>query len=521
MLRWRLKLLIISYVVVDIIAIIISSYIAKLIKLNIVGNVLEFNSTLEVYGFITLVAGTFILVFLITETYKFLIISKKLLNMRILLRTMIALMLGYGIVRSIFFFSNIDVSQLFMNVFILVFFLISTIFRTIFKLMWFYKDENSEKVKNIIIFGFSESGAKYIKTIRSHSYLGLNIVGYLHIKENIEEILKSNYKKSGDRKDIKGDVDFNEMSNNITADEMILEREVYLEDTTESSIYNTLKHLGSIDDWEKVVSENIIDEIVVAKPLSYDKRLRDILDICQERGITITMLLERQNYESAKAQVSMIGDIPALKFHTVSLNEDQLFAKRLLDILGASVGMMIFGVAYLIFAPLIKLESKGPVIFKQERVGKNGRIFKIWKFRSMCNDAEEKKEELQSQNEMKGNMFKLKNDPRVTKIGNFMRKTSIDELPQFYNVLVGDMSLVGTRPPTVQEVKDYNISHYKRISIIPGITGMWQISGRSQITDFEEVTRLDNEYIENWTIWLDVEILIKTVYVVLKRKGSS
>jgi len=521
MLRWRLKLLMISYVIIDFLAIIVSAYISRHIKLNTLGNVLEFQSSLEVYGFISLVAGTLIIVFLITETYKFLIISTKVLTMRILLRNTIALMLGYGIIRGLFFFSNISVSEFYLNTFIIVFLVISTAMRTVFKGVWFYRDSNSEKVKNILIFGFSESGAKYIKTIRNHSYLGLNIVGYLHIKENVGEILKSNYKKNKEATHIDGDIDFEGVINKITSSEMILEGVDYGEDIRESSIYSTLKHLGSIDDWERVVSENIIDEIVVTKPLSYDKRLREILDICQERGITITMLLERQNYDSAKAHVSMIGDIPALKFHTVSLNEGQLFAKRMLDILGATVGMILFSIAYLIFAPLIKLESKGPVIFKQDRVGKNGRVFKIWKFRSMCNDAEEKKKHLEGQNEMKGSMFKLENDPRVTKIGNFLRKTSIDELPQFYNVLVGDMSLVGTRPPTVKEVQEYNIAHYKRISIIPGITGMWQISGRSEIKDFEEVIKLDNQYIENWTIWLDVEILLKTVYVVLKRKGSS
>ncbi len=160
------------------------------------------------------------------------------------------------------------------------------------------------------------------------------------------------------------------------------------------------------------------------------------------------------------------------------------------------------------------METPGPVIFKQNRVGKNGRIFEVWKFRSMGVNAEAEKAALMANNEMSGHMFKMSNDPRVTRIGAFIRKTSIDELPQFYNVLRGDMSLVGTRPPTVNEVKEYELHHHKRISITPGITGNWQVSGRSDIEDFEEVVKLDEEYIRDWTIWKDFWILFKTVLVV-------
>jgi lipopolysaccharide/colanic/teichoic acid biosynthesis glycosyltransferase len=182
---------------------------------------------------------------------------------------------------------------------------------------------------------------------------------------------------------------------------------------------------------------------------------------------------------------------------------------------------VLFGVAFVIFAPLIKLETPGPVIFRQKRVGKNGRVFEIWKFRSMGVNAEAQKAALMGCNEMSGHMFKITNDPRVTRIGAFLRKTSIDELPQFYNVLKGDMSLVGTRPPTIGEVANYEFHHHKRICITPGITGMWQISGRSDMTDFEEIVQLDSDYITQWNVWMDVQILVKTVQVVLARKGSK
>ena len=182
--------------------------------------------------------------------------------------------------------------------------------------------------------------------------------------------------------------------------------------------------------------------------------------------------------------------------------------------------------------PMIYIKSPGPIFFSQVRIGKNGKKFKIYKFRSMYMDAEERKAELMSQNKMEGLMFKMDYDPRIIGsekkdkngnpkgIGNFIRKTSLDEFPQFWNVLKGDMSLVGTRPPTVDEWEKYELHHRSRMSIKPGITGMWQVSGRSDITDFEEVVKLDTEYIENWSIGLDVKILLKTVTSVLKSEGS-
>ena len=197
-----------------------------------------------------------------------------------------------------------------------------------------------------------------------------------------------------------------------------------------------------------------------------------------------------------------------------------LFIKRCFDVFGSLIGIVITLIIGLVVAPLILIESRGPIIFKQKRVGTNGRYFYIYKFRSMCRDAEKKKEDLMEQNEMSGQMFKMSNDPRITKIGKFIRKTSIDELPQFFNVLKGDMSLVGTRPPTVDEFNNYSFHHKRRLSMKPGITGLWQISGRNEITDFEEVVKLDLQYIDNWSLILDIKIILKTILVVFTRKGS-
>ena len=184
--------------------------------------------------------------------------------------------------------------------------------------------------------------------------------------------------------------------------------------------------------------------------------------------------------------------------------------------------MLLTGIIFIFVAPIIYIKSPGPIFFKQMRIGKNGKKFNIYKFRSMYMDAEERKKELMAQNDIKdGMMFKMDNDPRIIKgIGNFIRDYSLDEFPQFFNVLKGDMSVVGTRPPLVSETELYELHHYARLSIKPGITGLWQVSGRSDITDFEEVVRLDREYIDNWNVGMDIKILLKTVAVVLKKDGS-
>ena len=222
----------------------------------------------------------------------------------------------------------------------------------------------------------------------------------------------------------------------------------------------------------------------------------------------------------AKRSLDRVGKYAVATFARNMFSNRELFLKRMLDIAGSLVGMVILGIATVFVAPAIKLTSPGPVFFGQTRVGKNGRKFTFYKFRSMYQDAEERKKELMQQNEVDGLMFKMTDDPRITKVGRFIRKTSIDEMPQFWNILKGDMSLVGTRPPTVDEFEQYEAKHKCRLSMTPGLTGLWQISGRSEIKDFDEVVKLDMEYIDNWSIGLDVKILIKTIGAVLTGRGS-
>ncbi len=197
------------------------------------------------------------------------------------------------------------------------------------------------------------------------------------------------------------------------------------------------------------------------------------------------------------------------------------FIKRFFDIILSLVGLIITLILTPFIALAIAVDSRGPVIYSQIRVGRNGRHFRMYKFRSMYTDADERKAELLKDNELSGPMFKMENDPRITRVGRFIRKTSIDELPQFINILKGDMSLIGTRPPTVEEFEQYSMHYRRRLSITPGLTGLWQVSGRNDITDFEDVVKLDLEYIDNWSLSLDIKIFLQTIGVVIIGKGSK
>jgi len=238
-------------------------------------------------------------------------------------------------------------------------------------------------------------------------------------------------------------------------------------------------------------------------------------------GVTCHYNIDVADLHTSAKTIDSLAGFTVISYSMNEIDYNKRMIKRGMDILGAVVGCIITVIAFPFVAMAIKVDSRGPVLFKQKRVGRNGRVFSIYKFRSMYMDAEERKKELESQNEMQGLMFKIENDPRITKVGKFLRKTSIDELPQFFNILRGDMSLVGTRPPTIDEYEKYNFHYRRRLSMTPGLTGMWQVNGRSEISDFDEVVKYDLEYIDNWSLSLDIKILFQTIGVVLFRKGSK
>lgn len=287
--------------------------------------------------------------------------------------------------------------------------------------------------------------------------------------------------------------------------------------------------VASGTDIEDYLCRNWVDEVFVCLDDNNKNLEEKIIEDCIIMGITVHRYLasDLKITSSGVKFVSSIGDYSVLSYSMKILTFRQIVLKRCMDIVGGLVGMIITIIIGIFIAPVIFIKSPGPVIFKQWRIGRNGKKFQIYKFRSMYLDAEERKAELMAKNKIKdGMMFKLENDPRIIGgengkgIGNFIRNTSLDEFPQFLNVLKGDMSLVGTRPPTMDEWEKYKLHHRKRMAIKPGLTGLWQVSGRSDITDFEEVVKLDTEYINNCSISYDILIILKTIKVVLFRKGS-
>lgn len=270
------------------------------------------------------------------------------------------------------------------------------------------------------------------------------------------------------------------------------------------------------------VVHNGVDEVfIIDEDMRKTPLLKEWIRQMEQMGTIVDVNIDVFDIAHAgRKSLNRVGKYAVVTFARNLFSTREMVAKRILDIVGSLVGMVILGIATIFVAPAIKLDSPGPVFFGQTRVGKNGRKFTFYKFRSMYKDAEERKKALMASNEMKGLMFKMEDDPRITKVGKFIRKTSIDELPQFWNVLRGDMSLVGTRPPTVDEFERYEAKHKCRLSMTPGLTGLWQISGRSDIKDFDEVVKLDMQYIDNWTIWEDIKILILTIWVVFTRQGS-
>ena len=276
----------------------------------------------------------------------------------------------------------------------------------------------------------------------------------------------------------------------------------------------------TLDNLVTYATRSVVDQVVINLP-SENFLIADFVSQFETMGLPVAVNIAALEFvTNSEKAIQRFGNSSVVNFSTTFYRSSDVALKRMIDIIGSLFGLVICGIVSIFLIPLIKRDG-GPAIFAQDRVGRNGRVFKFYKFRSMRVDAEEIKKDLMSQNQMQGGMFKIENDPRVTKIGHFIRKTSLDELPQFWNVLKGDMSLVGTRPPTLDEYMKYTPEQKRRLSFKPGITGLWQISGRSNITNFDDVVKLDITYLDGWTIWKDIEILIKTVKVVLIKDGAK
>ncbi len=282
-----------------------------------------------------------------------------------------------------------------------------------------------------------------------------------------------------------------------------------------------LPYRGTLEDLENLLDTEVIDEVV----FTIDRNtasFHEALEACDLRGIDVLIMMQGLVEGSGKIEIASVTgfDLPMIGMSRVPSRQGHLATKRVLDIAVALVALLVVAPILAVTAIAIRVESRGPILFKQVRSGRSGRKFVMYKFRSMCADAEKRQSELMHLNEMDGPVFKIKHDPRITRVGGFIRKTSIDELPQLFNVLFGDMSLVGPRPPLPAEVARYEPWQRRRLSVRPGITGMWQVSGRSAL-DFAQWMELDLEYIDRWSLWLDLKILCRTLPAVLLRTGAS
>ncbi len=327
--------------------------------------------------------------------------------------------------------------------------------------------------ENLLIVGTGKRARDFIRALKHHSNWGLNIVGLIDDEHGLFG------------KEVGG-----------------------------------YRVIGRIQDIPFIINRLVIDRVIFVVPRLWLHRIEEAILACEEIGVSTSISLDLYNLHIARTRQTDFNGFPLLEFETFSAKEWQLFIKRAMDILISLIALIFFSPLMLGVAILIKMTSKGPILFKQTRCGLKGRKFTLYKFRSMVIDAEDRKKHLMENNEMDGPVFKIKRDPRITSIGYFLRKTSIDELPQFFNVLKGDMSIVGPRPPLESEIELYEIWQRRRLSLKPGITCIWQVSGRNKLS-FDQWMKMDLEYIDRWSLYLDLRIMIKTFFVVLIGYGAE
>jgi exopolysaccharide biosynthesis polyprenyl glycosylphosphotransferase len=389
----------------------------------------------------------------------------------IIFKTVIVGMLTLGTV--IYFLRYSYISRLFVLMFGSVNFLVLGAVRLSYKQVLKELRRRGYNSRTILVVGTGRRAREFAKIILSHSEWGLRIHGYV-------------------------DDDPTDKDKELLGSAVV----------------------GRIKDIPDLIRKNVIDEVIIAIPRKWLDSLDEVVRICEEEGVETTILADLYDTVIAETHLSFLHDIPLLSFSTIPAQEWKLVIKTVVDLAVAALLLIMLAPLFIVISAAIKLTSEGPVFFKQVRYGLRGREFKIYKFRSMYLDAEKRMDEIRHLNEMSGPVFKIMRDPRVTPIGRFLRKTSLDELPQLINVLRGEMSLVGPRPPIPSEVKEYERWQRRRLSMKPGLTCLWQVKGRNRI-EFERWMELDLQYIDNWSLGLDLKIILRTVPVVLFGYGAS
>ena len=330
--------------------------------------------------------------------------------------------------------------------------------------------ESGRNTRYMLIVGSSDRAQKFADLVEAHHELGLKVIGHL-----------------------KGS-------------------------PTDNGVVLTRPSLGTLDELITILHSEVVDEVAICLPFSEQEAIDAIARLCEEEGKIIRIPVAVLERTLSSGRIENIDGMPILSLVSGSDRVVGLAAKRALDLGGSAFLLVVLSPLFALLAVLVKLSSSGGALFRQERVGLHGRLFRVVKFRSMCSDAEEQLDDLRPLNVIHGHAFKAERDPRVTRIGRFLRRTSLDELPQLWNVLRGEMSLVGPRPPLPGEVAHYDVWHRRRLSMKPGMTGLWQIGGRSE-AEFDRWVEKDLEYIDRWSFWLDLKIIARTVPAMLTGAG--
>lgn len=458
--------------ILDCVAIILSAFLANWIRFSVDQKEMWLDNTTIVY---------ILLVYIIVS---FFCDTKKEFLRRGLWRELVDVLTEFTLtllilITVMYVFKISDVySRLVVGYFYVLAVLLSYIFRIVYKFFIGYKKRNSYYTKRLVIVTMQDLKDEILDRLRYEEMWNYKFKGLILLD---------------------------------APDELI------------ESQYHGVQIIGNQGTMFDCMVQRVVDEVFIYLPDDTSVDVRRMIEKFEAMGVTVDLNVNVHDVDLQyrDKELHKCGECYVITFRQSVSSLKMRVIKRTMDIAGALVGLLITGIVTIFLAPALKIDSPGPLFFSQTRVGMNGRRFKIYKFRSMYMDAEERKAELMEKNEMSGLMFKMENDPRITKVGKFIRKTSIDELPQFWNVLKGDMSLIGTRPPTEDEFEKYPPEYKRRLSIRPGLTGMWQATGRSDITDFEEVLALDLQYIDNWSLSLDIKILIKTVFGVLGGRGAK
>ncbi len=383
--------------------------------------------------------------------------------------------ISMAILVAILFFLKVDfVSRSFLLQFSLLSIFLMVSVRA--GLIWWYFRRSVQKGENylkVLIIGTGRRAKRLTEMLNRHNEWGIHILGYLDTDaEHVGEFVEQG------------------------------------------------KVLGTVDEIEKVLTSQVVDEVILAVPRSSLRFMEEIVNACEEQGVRFRFMADVFDLQVARMRMVEMDGIPLLTFDPVAQNEEKLLIKRLMDLILVLGTMPVILPIMALTALAIKLDDGGPIFFVQQRVGLRKRIFPMLKFRSMVVDAEAKLKEIEHLNEAEGPNFKIAHDPRITRVGGFLRKTSLDELPQLLNVIRGHMSLVGPRPMSMRDVEQFDKGiQRKRFSVKPGLTCIWQISGRSNLS-FEKWLELDLKYIDEWNLWMDLKILFKTVPVVLKGSGA-